>query len=52
MKKTLLIVDWGNKFEKINKRILNSFFLIMLIVECIQFNIRGAEKIVKMKNNQ
>lgn len=50
MKKTLLIVDWGNKFEKINKRILNSFFLIMLIVECIQFNIRGAEKIVEMKN--
>lgn len=50
MKKTLLIVDWGNKFEKINKRILNSFFLIMLIVECIQFNIRGAKKIVEMKN--
>ena len=43
-------MDWGNKFEKINKRILNSFFLIILIVECIQFNIRGAKKIVEMKN--
>ena len=29
---------------------LIAFFLIMLIVECIQFNIRGAEKIVEMKN--
>ena len=44
MKKALLIVDWGNKFEKINRRILNSLFLIMLIVECIQFNIRGTKK--------
>ena len=26
MKKALLIVDWGNKFEKINRRILNSLF--------------------------
>ena len=29
---------------------LIAFFLIILIVECIQFNIRGAKKIVEMKN--
>lgn len=29
---------------------LIAFFLIMLIVECIQLNIRGAKKIVEMKN--
>lgn len=29
---------------------LIAFFLIILIVECIQFNIRGTKKIVEMKN--
>jgi hypothetical protein len=40
----------GISLKRLISVFLIAFFLIILIVECIQFNIRGAKKIVEMKN--
>ena len=51
MKKTLLIVDWGNKFEKINRCILNSLFSDNINSRMYSVQYKGSKKkIVEMKN--
>ena len=40
----------GISLKRLISVFLIAFFLIILIVECIKFNIRGAKKIVEMKN--
>ena len=50
MKKALLIVDWGNKFEKINRRILNSLFFDNVDSRMYSVQYKGNKKIVEMKN--
>lgn len=40
----------GISLKRLISVFLIAFFLIILIVECIQFNIKGAKKIVEMKN--
>ena len=40
----------GISLKRLISVFLIAFFLIILIVECIQFNIRVAKKIVEMKN--
>lgn len=44
MKKTLLIVDWGNKFEKINRRILNSLFSDNINSRMYSVQYKGSKK--------
>ena len=44
MKKALLIVDWGNKFEKINRRILNSLFSDNINSRMYSVQYKGSKK--------
>lgn len=43
-------MDWGNKFEKINKRILNSLFSDNINSRMYSVQYKGNKKIVEMKN--
>ncbi len=43
-------MDWGNKFEKINRRILNSLFFDNVDSRMYSVQYKGNKKIVEMKN--